>query len=140
MPPDIAAFRTAELGHWLARNAREMGRLDLLFQSYCHELASRGLPLWRASLGLEILHPETSGKMLTWTDGALASRLSERAGVVSRPDYLKSPVRIVDETNRPFRRRLDGPSPDLPLLEELREQGASDYVIFPLPFLDASRT
>ena len=27
--------------------------------------------------------------------------------------YQNSPVRIVDETDRPFRRRLDTPAPDL---------------------------
>ena len=89
---------------------------------------------------LEILHPETSGSMLTWTDGALASRTNERAGALTRPEYVNSPVRIVDETGQPFRRRLDRPSLDLPLLEELRAEGATDYLIFPLPFLDRTRT
>jgi adenylate cyclase len=130
---------TAGLGHWLARAAPELGRLDLLFQSFCTELTERGLPVWRANLGLEILHPETSGKMLTWTEGTLAKRQSDRT-VLPSDGYLASPVRIVDETDRPFRRKLDRPSPDLPMLDELRGEGATDYVIFPLPFLDKTRT
>ena len=30
--------------------------------------------------------------------------------------------------------------PNLPLLDELRESGATDYLIFPLPFLDRTRS
>jgi adenylate cyclase len=47
---------------------------------------------------------------------------------------------VVDETGEPFRRHLDAPCPDMPLLEELRQDGATDYVIYPLPFLDRTRT
>ncbi len=121
------------------RQAREQGRADLLFQSFCGELTRRGLPVWRANLGLEILHPETSGKLMTWTDGIFASRQNERS-VVLGPGYLNSPVRIVDETNRPYRRRLEEADLEMPLLQELRGEGATDYVVFPLPFLDTTRT
>jgi len=139
MPMDAASTPTAGLGRWLARQAPALGRLDLLFQSFCRELTERGLPVWRSNLGLEILHPETSGKVLSWTDGVYAARQRERTGAMGE-DYLRSPVRIVDETDRPFRRRLDSPCPDLPMLEELRAEGATDYAIFPLPFQDKNRT
>ena len=139
MAPDIPHARTAGLGHWLARQAPAHGHLDALLQSFCRELTGRGLPLWRVTIGFEILHPETSGKMITWIDGVVTVRRNDRANSLGQ-DYRNSPVKIVDETDRPFRRRLDRPSPDLPMLEELRADGATDYVIFPLPFLDKRRT
>jgi hypothetical protein len=139
MAPDISQARTAGLGHWLARQAPVHGHLDSLLQSFCRELTGRGLPLWRVTLGFEILHPETSGKMITWIDDVVTVRRNDRANSLGH-DYCKSPVKIVDETDRPFRLRLDRPSPDLPMLEELRADGATDYVIFPLPFLDKRRT
>jgi adenylate cyclase len=92
---------------------------------------------------LEILHPEMMGGMLTWVEGTLERQMRERTGpeyVNSNSDYLNSALRIVDETNRPFRCRLDQPSPDLPLLEELRADRVTDYIIFPLPFLDTTRS
>jgi adenylate cyclase len=55
-------------------------------------------------------------------------------------EYQRSPTRVVDETDAPFRRKLDAPCPDMPLLEELRGLGATDYVLHPLPFLSRSRT
>ncbi len=139
MAPDIPRFHTAGLGHWLARQGSEPGRFDLFFLSFCEELKRRGLPVWRVNLGVEILHPETSGRSFTWTDGVITRRENDRARTLGA-DYLNSPVRIVDDTDRPFRRRLDRPSPDLPLLDELRTGGATDYAIFPLPFLDRSRS
>jgi adenylate cyclase len=77
---------------------------------------------------------------LTWTAGRLSETRTPREGVRTRPSYLNSPTRIVDDTNAVFRRRLDAPAPELPLLEELRGQGATDYVMFPLPFIDRTRT
>jgi adenylate cyclase len=96
--------------------------------------------LWRASLGLEVLHPEVSGWQHVWTDKNLSVRASDRATAPTSESYLNSPTRIVDETARPFRRRLEAPCHDMPLLEDLRLAGASDYVMYPLPFLDRTRT
>jgi adenylate cyclase len=47
---------------------------------------------------------------------------------------------VVDETERPFRRRLDETCSDMPLLEELRQVGATEYIMYPLPFLNRTRT
>jgi len=65
---------------------------------------------------------------------------ADRATAPTSQSYLNSPTRVVDETGRPFRRRLEVPCPDMPLLEELRLAGATDYIMYPLPFLDQTRT
>jgi adenylate cyclase len=127
------------LGRWLADSAPHHA-LDELFSAFCRKIVQRGLPVWRATLGLEVLHPEVSGWLHVWTDTALSVWQTERTGSVHSASYLNSPTRIVDETEAPFRRRLDAASPDLPILDELRQEGATDYVMFPLPFLDRSRT
>ncbi len=49
--------------------------------------------------------------------------------------FLASPLRLASESGKTLRRRLDSPQPDLPVLEELRAQGATDYVIVPLRLL-----
>ncbi|MGE4251818.1 MAG: adenylate/guanylate cyclase domain-containing protein [Parvibaculaceae bacterium] len=55
-------------------------------------------------------------------------------------DYNDSPAKVVDDTHRPYRRRLDAPIGDMPLLEDLRQAGATDYYIAPFPFIDQQRT
>jgi adenylate cyclase len=115
--------------------------IEALFNAFCGELTHGGLSFWRSSLGLEILHPEVSGWQFIWTDESdVQVHLAARAGMLQSATYLNSPTRIVDETEAAFRRRLDQPCLDMPLLEELRLEGATDYVMLPLPFIDRSRT
>lgn len=128
------------LGHWLVTAAREHPRLSELFPAFCTELGRRGLPIWRGQLGLEVLHPEQMGWLLIWKDENLTMRAAARAGIAQSAQYLNSPTWVVDQTDQPFRRRLDCPSPDMPLMEELREEGATDYYMIPLPFLDKQRS
>ena len=130
---------TRRIGRWLA-NSAPGDDLGELFTAFCREIVQRGFSVWRVSLALEVLHPELSGWLHVWTDETVTMRELARAGVAQSPSYLNSPVRIVDETDATFRRRLDAPCPEMPLLEEIRLLGATDYVMFPLPFLDHTRT
>jgi adenylate cyclase len=126
------------LPYWLAGNAA--APLPELHAGFCRELVGLGFPLWRSSLGLELLHPEQSGVRLIWSLDREPRIDTAPRGIEDTPAYLSSPVKIVDDTDRPFRRRLTEPNPDLPILEELRAEGATDYIIFPLPFLDRTRS
>ncbi|UVF21036.1 adenylate/guanylate cyclase domain-containing protein [Microvirga terrae] len=134
-----ASERIDGISRWLIERAPHENVRDL-FAGFCRELVRAGVPIWRASLGLEVLHPEVSGWQHVWMDESVSVRESDRATAATSPSYLNSPTRIVDETSAPFRRRLDAPAPRMPLLEELRASGATDYVMYPLPFLDQTRT
>jgi adenylate cyclase len=131
--------RTEDIALWLANEAPH-DSLKGLFAGFCQEVVRSGVPVWRASLGLEVLHPEVSGWQHVWTDESLSVRASDRATAPTSDAYMNSPTRIVDETGQPFRRRLRDPCRDMPLLEELRQASATDYVMYPLPFLDRTRT
>lgn len=131
----------SDLWRWLVAAAETTSTVEDLFRGYCLELARRGVPIWRSSLGLEVLHPEVSGSLIIWTDdSAIAVSESERAGILQSASYLNSPLRVVDETDAAYRRRLHAPCPDMPLLEDLRLQGSTDYLMLPLPFLDRTRS
>ena len=126
--------------HWLADAAAKHRRVSELHQAFCDHLLAEGLPIWRASLGLEVLHPETGGAQFRWIAGETSMEVTPRGDAAAMAGYLSSPVRIVDETGQPYRHRFDQPMGDMPLLDELRQAGATDYVIFPLAFLDRGRT
>lgn len=132
---------TDGLAAWLVERADAGTRLDELFVGFCEWLARGGLPVWRATLGLETLHPEHTGWLLVWQGGALVPRPSyARAGILAAPNYVNSPTRIVDETDAPFRCRIVEDPGDMPLMHELAAEGATDYYMLPLPFLDRSRS
>lgn len=128
-----------DISQWLADKAPH-DSVEVLFAAFCRDVVRFIAPVWRSSLSLEVLHPEVSGWQHVWIDETLSIQESGRANAATSPSYLNSPTRVVDESGQPFRRRLDAPCPDMPLLEELRQNGATDYVIFPLPFLDRTRT
>lgn len=112
-----------------------------LFAGFCTRIDEWICPLWRSSLGLEVLNPELSGSQLIWRDGALTRSEVNRAGIATSTDYLRSAIYVVDTTNRPFRWHLPQPVPDMELIERFhRENGMTDYFVMPLPFQDATRT
>lgn len=127
------------LGRWLVDTGPRTERACDLFRGFCAWLVEQGLPLSRASMGLEILHPLVTGRQMIWSAEGVRVQTAQR-GIRSENDYDTSPVRLVDETGHSFRRRLDGPQADYGILESLRLAGGTDYVIFPLPFLDQNRT
>jgi adenylate cyclase len=138
---DLTHGLRAPLATWLLGAAPVREGMPVLFPAFCDELVRAGLPIWRASLGLETLHPEASGFMLVWRDGALTREEPRRAGVLTSEPYLRSPIRVVDETGQPFRRRLaqEGTG-GFPVLEDLVAEDATDYAVLPLLFVDTSRT
>jgi adenylate cyclase len=138
---DLTQSLRARLAAWLVGPAPVREGMPVLFPAFCDQLVHAGLPISRASLGLETLHPEVSGFMLVWRDGRLTREAPPRAGVLTSESYLRSPIRVVDETGRPFRRRLarEGAG-GFPVLEELVAEGGTDYAMIPLPFVDTGRT
>ncbi len=138
----LAQHALGETGTVDGRHTNNIGALEFsdLFAGYCKLIDSLICPLWRASLGLEVLNPELSGSQLIWVSGALNRTELGRAGMSTREDYLKSPIFVVDTTNRPFRWRSVEPMPDMETIQRLATQGATDYFVMPLPFQDATRT
>jgi adenylate cyclase len=127
-----------ELGLWLAENVALP--LAELHDSYCRMLVADGLPIWRSVLGTETLHPEKLGGQLVWLAEAAQIETVYLHGTENTSVYLDSPLRVVDETGKPFRSRLTGPAAKMQLLRELQQSGATDYLIVPFPFLDRSRS
>ena len=124
---------------WLIQTAVGDKAVSVLHRELCEKLVTLGYPLWRSSLGLELLNPEIEGSQFRWVNHAVETKTMPRGGY-DPADYNNSPAKVVDDTRKPYRRRLDAPISDMPLLEELRQLGATDYYIAPLPFIDQLRT
>jgi adenylate cyclase len=127
-----------DFGLWLTEQT-ELPMAEL-HESCCRLFVADGLPIWRAVLGTETLNPEELGGQHVWLAEAAPVRTIYYHGVELTSSYLNSPLRIVDETQKPFRQRLVGPPADMPLLRELQESGATDYLMVPLAFLDRTRS
>ncbi len=143
------------LAAWLAQAAlgdtgkRRDGTLDNnlgaltfaeVFSGFCDRINDWIGPFSRISLAMEVLHPELSGGTLYWREGEIEESQVKRAGILTWDDYLRSPVYVIEQTNRPWRWRQGDPVPDMPLVQDLAAQGITDYCLFPLPIQDTSRT
>ena len=127
---------------WLAELQGSASDLDGLHQALCRQLLALGYGIWRSGLLLETLDPEFSGGRIVWSrDGEEEVQVTLNPHTKDTSEvYARSPLKIVDETGRTLRARLDAPVLALPLFEELRAEGGTDYMIVPLAFTDRRRS
>lgn len=109
-----------------------------LTEQFAQRMLAMGVPLWRLGVGIWTLHPQLAGRHYNWMrerDGVVEGGTPH--GLLLEPAYLNSPVRHVSEGLGGVRQRLNQPGEtefQFPIMEELRSQGATDYVAMPLPF------
>ena len=74
----------AELASWLVERSRAAPPLPELFVGFCERLILAGVPVCRASLGLETLHPEESGAR-SWSGATAPWKPWTRRGSACSP-------------------------------------------------------
>lgn len=128
--------RVVDTHIWAVRAGLRGATAEELFDGYCRRLVIDGVPLWRAHMSSETLHPQWAGYGFTWRRdlNAIQPELyahDDGAAAV----WLASPffdlVRRArgGEENPSMRRRLTaGPDQrDFAVLEEFFAAGATDY-------------
>jgi adenylate cyclase len=109
------------------------GRRELeLLQGFCERARAAGLPLVRAVLGVDTLHPVLEGRIFHWQADGAAPRESEygRANPgASDATWRTSPFfHLYESGGTMLRRRLPDPGCEFALLDEIGQQGMTDYV------------
>jgi adenylate cyclase len=102
------------------------------------EAVAAGLPLARVAAFVRTLHPSVMGDGYVWRRDAAAVEAREAPyTIVGSDEYQKSPVHRVFLTGVELRCRLDRDHPpELAVLDQLRKDGLTDYLILPLRFTD----
>jgi adenylate cyclase len=124
---------------WLIQGARP-SRLpgDVLLDT-CRRTVAAGLPLYRVGVFVRTLHPNVLGRAFIWQADRGTVEMTEAANdLLESEAFLKSPIRVVFSEHVEVRRRLaDASCPiDYPILEELRTEGATDFIATPLRFVN----
>ncbi len=117
---------------WIA-DAGLSGRRELdLLQGFCERARAAGLPLRRAVMGVDTLHPVLEGRVFHWQAEAAAPQESEYGRTdpgASDASWRQSPFFHLYESGlTTLRRRLPVPAGEFPVLDELGERGMTDYV------------
>ncbi len=131
--PDTTASETqARLAAWLLTEGRLIRPASALVRAFSHQIVAAGIPVWRLTLNLPQLNPQITSVTYTWfsDDDRVEERRIPRRLMTSLA-YIHSPISMVHRSGETIRRRLVGPDADLdfPVLEELRDQGGTDYLL-----------
>jgi len=124
---------------WLLTDAAGHASSRTLIRDLSALLVDRGLPLLRVTCFVRTLHPQASGTSVVWTRGRPDPRaIRVLRGMEDTPAFQASPLPLIFQGAAAIRRRLDvaGETFDFPVLADLREIGATDYVAMPLVFSD----
>ena len=125
---------------WLTDGARSGSLSEDVLAELCRRMVDSGIPLWRVAVFVNTLHPDVIGRAFIWQVDIGVKVSAATYDILETDEYLSSPVVAVYNTRQPIRRRLaDGDCPDdFPIVHELRAEGATDYVAFPLLFTDGT--
>jgi len=125
---------------WLAAGAISGARSEDVLDELCRALLACGLPLWRVAVFVTTPHPDIMGRSFVWQEQAGVKVTAAPFEMMQSARYLDSPVVAVYASRQPIRRHLADPDcpDDFPVVRDLRAEGATDYVAFPLLFFDGS--
>ncbi|HUB96505.1 MAG TPA: adenylate/guanylate cyclase domain-containing protein [Stellaceae bacterium] len=128
-----------DIVRWLLIEGHRASACAELLDGLAWRLNGVGVPVWRATLSVGTLHPQHLGFTVRWwRDRDRVEEIDIKHGVSITADYLDSPMRPAMEHGIQVRYRLEQDAIEqFPLLEELRQSGATDYLACPLTFLNA---
>jgi adenylate cyclase len=124
---------------WLIDGAKPASDPNLALRILCERLLECGLRVHRVAVFVRPLHPNVAARAFYWREGSAAIEVNDEAhGFESTDEALASPIRVVYTTRQEIRARLTEPATpmDFPVLEELRADGFTDYLITPLEFMN----
>lgn len=126
-----------EILGWLVQQGLHADNEADVLEGLCDRLVAGGLPLWRAATGAELLHPLIDARGCRWFRGEGIVREDYGRAELAKPDnedWTRSPFyHLIKVSNAPeLRRRLDEDyrRGEFPLLDELQDRGATDYIAF----------
>jgi adenylate cyclase len=135
-----APLIAADIVQWLYSGA--VGRDDSLelIEDLAKRLLAGGVPVDRITTAIRLLHPNVRAEASVWTSDGVRELRRYLANEDRDKSYDKSPLKVVFTEDRIVRCPIDRePQPgEFEIIDELRQDGYSDYVALPMHFSDGS--
>jgi adenylate cyclase len=130
------ASKLRQLTDWLIDGARSAATPSQMMAECCERLVALGVPLWRVGVFVRTLHPDVFGRSFIWQPGAEVQLGTVDFGFLDSPMFRQSPLVVVFEQGLEFRADpFARTAENFPVLMDLRQEGATDYVALPLTFV-----
>ena len=135
MDEDIAQRVYSDpVARWFVTEAFRITDTGQLVAAAGEQLVLAGIPLYRLAYFQLTLHPQFQGTAWFWRRGRGVESGTRPHGDNQDSEYRDNPLPTVFEQQRIVRVRLDQVEPQAPLLQQLKAEGATDYVAIPLLF------
>jgi adenylate cyclase len=130
---------TGPLVDWLMREAGLIPNPEDFTRAVARKMNENGVAVSRMAVLIWSLHPMIAGKNYIWRAGNDEVQVNTPSYDIHQfPGFLNSPLQHVSQGRGGVRQRLadtDAAS-RFPIMDELRAEGATDYVAMPMPFSD----
>ena len=125
---------------WLLTQGRGLVSSNEFLEAFALCLRKSGIEVTRVTTGVPILHPQIYSFSGRWQLGRGTSERLFRADIDDFRSLENSPIKIVYGGGGPVRCRPMAPAthPEFPIVEDLRQDGITDYVAYKVPFADGS--
>lgn len=141
LSPPIEGSISAPLVDWLLRTAPFIHTPEEFTKALADQLLANGITVSRVSVMIWSLHPSIAGRHFIWKKGEdeLTTMLPTYE-IFDHPAFVNSPLDHVSKGRGGVRQKIDVDYEDnsFPIIEDLRKEGATDYVAMPLFFSDGS--
>jgi len=132
------------IADWLVRRGLEGAEETDLLIKFCEKCNAAGLPLARAMVIIDTLHPVHEGTVFRWrndnVDETAATQYGRTTEGEAAASWLRSPFyHLLQTGGEEMRRRIAFGDPiDFASLQEMKDQGYTDNIIFVRRFAEGA--
>ncbi len=132
-------MKTADLDgmiDWLVRRGLEGVSESELLRLFCDKCNDAGLPVTRTLVVIDTLHPVHEGTVFRWRNDDVEEAASTQYGRTDQGEAAESWQRspfyhLLESGGEEMRRRLGaGEAAGYPIIQEMKDLGHTDYIIF----------
>ena len=124
------------INDWIVRRGLEGAQEADLLREFCEKCNAAGLPIDRALVVIDTLHPVNEGTVFRWRNDNIEEKAATSYGRTTEgaaaESWQRSPFYHVLKTGgEELRRRIgQGEPADFAIIEEMKQLGHTDYVVF----------
>jgi adenylate cyclase len=127
---------------WLLREAAFLPTPEAYTTMLAEKMLEHGIAISRLSVMIWSLHPMIAGKSYIWRKGEdEVTTFAPSYEIFDHPSFVNSPLRHVSKGLGGVRQKINSDYRDnsFPIIEDLKKEGATDYVAMPLSFSDGRK-
>jgi adenylate cyclase len=124
------------LADWLIRRGLEGTDETELLRTFCEKCTTLGLPVGRGLAFIDTLHPVHEGRIFRWRDDGAEEEPARDYGRsdqgAAAESWRSSPFfHLLETGGEEMRRRIGfGEAADYPIIQEMKDAGHTDYILF----------